>query len=180
SPAGELLSCVGVALCRLFPMHGRAAGSNEPLRSNLGPGAPVAMEAFETTERLLGTRASGVLLSEDNGPPFSLVFTNAPRLLVGKQAVRQVLPAAELRFYAGRALVCLGPDLLALRSLKKDQVLRGLALLSSVLKDGKATSLEARVVRETLDPRQIERATALYGPATREFDVSAMADAARD
>ncbi|MFL5348554.1 MAG: tetratricopeptide repeat protein [Hyalangium sp.] len=180
SPAGELLACVGVALCRLFPVHGRAAGTNEPLRANLGPGAPAAMEALEATERLFGTRVPEVVLSEDNGPPFSLVFTNSPRLLVGKQAVRQVLPAAELRFYAGRALICLGPDLLALRSLKKDQVLRGLALLSTVLKDGKATSLEARVVRETLEAHQLEQAAALYGPATRQFDVSAMADAARD
>jgi hypothetical protein len=177
---GELLTCVGVALCRLFPMHGRAAGTQEPLRPNLGPGAPGAIEAFEATKRLLGIQSPEVVLSEDNGPPFSLIFTNAPRLLVGRQAVRQVLPAAELRFYAGRALICLEPDLLALRSLKKDQVLRGLALLSTVLKDGSATGLEARVARETLTPQQLDRAAALFGPATRHFDVSALADAARD
>jgi Tetratricopeptide repeat len=180
APSGELLACVGVALCRLFPMHGRAAGTHEPLRSSLGPGAPVTREALQATQRLLGLEAPEVVLSEDNGPPFSLVFSNSPRVLVGKQAVRQMLPPAELRFYAGRALICLEPDLLALRSLKKDQVLRGLALLSTVLKDGGTDSLEARVVRETLTPRQVERAAALYGPATRQFDVSALADAARD
>jgi len=180
SPSGELLTCVGVALCRLFPTHGRAAGTTERLRSNLGPGAPGALEALQSTERLLGIEAPEVVLSEDNGPPFSLVFSTSPRLLVGKQAVRQVLPAPELRFYAGRALLCLGPDLLALRSLKKDQVLRGLALLSSALKDPHASGLEARVMRETLTPKQLERAAALYGPATRQFDVSALADGARD
>ncbi|WP_224365928.1 tetratricopeptide repeat protein [Hyalangium versicolor] len=180
TPAGELLTFVGVALCRLFPMHGRAAGTKEPLRSNLGPGAPVSMEALKLTQRLLGIEAPEVVLSEDNGPPFSLVFTNTPRLLVGKQAVRQVLPAPELRFYAGRAIICLEPDLLALRSLKKDQVLRGIALLSTVLKDGKSDSLEARVVRESLTPEQLSRATDLFGAATRQFDVSALADAARD
>ncbi|HYI01762.1 MAG TPA: hypothetical protein VD972_37785 [Hyalangium sp.] len=180
SPSGELLTWVGVALCRLFPTHGRAAGSSERLRASLGPGAPGAIDALKSTERLLGMEAPEVVLSEDNGPPFSLVFTTSPRLLVGKQAVRQVLPAPELRFYAGRALLCLGPDLLALRSLKKDQVLRGLALLSSVLKDPNASGLEARVVRETLTAKQLERAAALYGPATRQFDVSAMADGARD
>ncbi len=180
SPAGELLTCVGVALCRLFPMHGRAAGTQERLRPSLGPGAPASIEAFETSQRLLGIEAPDVLLSEDNGPPFSLVFTSAPRLLVGKQAVRQVLPGPELRFYAGRALLCLSPDLLALRSLKKDQILRGLALLSSVLKDKNASGLEARVMRESLTPQQIEQAAAQFGPATREFNVSALADAARD
>jgi hypothetical protein len=180
SPAGELLTCVGVALCRLFPMHGRAAGTQERLRPNLGPGAPAAIDAFDTSQRLLGIDAPDVLLSEDNGPPFSLVFTSAPRLLVGKQAVRQVLPGPELRFYAGRALLCLGPDLLALRSLKKDQILRGLALLSSVLKDKNASGLEARVMRESLTPQQVEQAAELFGPATRDFNVSALADAARD
>jgi tetratricopeptide (TPR) repeat protein len=180
TPPGELLSCVGVALCSLFPAYGRAAGTQEPIRPDMGVGAPAALEALVTTERLLGIHAPEVVLSEDNGPPFSLVFAGKPRVLVGKQAVRQVLPAAELRFYAGRALVCLEPDLLALRSLKKDQVLRGLAQLSSVLKAGPASSPESLVVYETLQPRQIERATALFASATRQFDVSALADAARD
>lgn len=180
SPSGELLACVGMALCRLFPMHGRAAGTRERLHPSLGAGAPGAIEALAVSQRLLGLEAPEVVLSEDHGPPFSLVFTSAPRLLVGKQAVRQVLPAPELRFYAGRALLCLGPDLLALRCLKKDQVLRGLALLSSLLKDRNASGLEARVMRESLTPRQIEEAAALFGHATRDFNVSALADAARD
>ncbi|MBN1205843.1 MAG: hypothetical protein JXB05_13075 [Myxococcaceae bacterium] len=181
SPAGELLTCAGVALCRLFPTHGRAAGTREVLHPGLGPGAPAALEALATTQHLLGIQAPPeVVMAEDNGPPFSIVFTSSPRMLVGKQAVRQVLPAAELRFYAGRALLCLGPDLLALRSLKKDQILRGLALLSVALKEGQPSSLEARVLRESLSARQLEKAAALYGPATRQFDVSALADAARD
>nr|WP_225410030.1 hypothetical protein [Stigmatella hybrida] len=180
TPPGELLACVGLALCRLFPAYGRGAGTQEPLRPERGPGAPLAIEALAATERLLGIEAPEVVLSEDNGPPFSLVYTNTPRLLTGKQAVRQVLSAAELRFYAGRALLCLGPELLALRSLKKDQVLRGLAHLSSVLKDSKATGPEARAVREVLTPSQLSRAAALFDSATRQFDVSALADAARD
>ncbi|SEU15383.1 tetratricopeptide repeat protein [Stigmatella erecta] len=180
TPPGELLACVGLALCRLFPAYGRGAGTQAPLRPERGPGAPLALEALAATERLLGIEAPEVVLSEDNGPPFSLVYTNAPRLLTGKQAVRQVLSAAELRFYAGRALLCLGPELLALRSLKKDQVLRGLAHLSTVLKDSKATGPEARAVRETLTPAQLSRASALFDAATRQFDVSALADAARD
>jgi tetratricopeptide (TPR) repeat protein len=180
TPPGELLACVGLALCSFYPAYGRAAGSQEPVRPDMGVGAPAALEALAATERLLGIQAPEVVLSEDNGPPFSLVFTGKPRMLVGKQAVKQVLPAAELRFYAGRALVCLGPDLLAMRSLKKDQVLRGLAQLSKVLKSGPASSPEALVVYETLQPRQLERAAALFDTATRQFDVSALADAARD
>jgi tetratricopeptide (TPR) repeat protein len=180
TPPGELLACVGLALCSLYPAQGRAAGTQEPLRPDLGVGVPATLEALAATERLLGVQAPEVVLSEDNGPPFSIVYAGRPRVLVGKQAVRQQLPAAELRFYAGRALVCLGPDLLALRSLKKDQVLRGLAQLSGVLKGGPASSPEARVVYGTLQPRQLERASALFAAATRQFDVSALSDAARD
>jgi hypothetical protein len=180
TPPGELLACVGLALCSLYPAYGRAAGTQESVRPDMGVGAPATLDALASTQRLLGIQAPEVVLAEDNGPPFSLVYTGKPRVLVGKQAVRQVLPAAELRFYAGRALVCLGPDLLALRSLKKDQVLRGLAQLSSVLKAGPASSPEALVVYETLQPKQLERATALFATATKQFDVSALADAARD
>ncbi|MDY7229259.1 tetratricopeptide repeat protein [Hyalangium sp. s54d21] len=180
TPPGELLACVGMALCRLFPAYGRAAGSKEAFRPDLGVGAPATLDALETTQRLLGIQAPQVVLAEDNGPPFSLVHTETPRVLVGKGAVKQVLPAPELRFYAGRALICLGPDLLALRSLKKDQVLRGLAMISGVLKAGPASSPEALVVYETLQPKQIERAASLFDAATRQFDVSALSDAARD
>ena len=49
-----------------------------------------------------------------DGPPFSLIHTTEPKLLVGKLAVRKELPDAELRFFAGRALFTQNPDLLAL------------------------------------------------------------------
>ncbi|MFP2963228.1 hypothetical protein ACLEPN_37090, partial [Myxococcus sp. 1LA] len=37
TPSGELLACTGIALCRLFPAEGRAAGSSELLRATAGP-----------------------------------------------------------------------------------------------------------------------------------------------
>jgi tetratricopeptide (TPR) repeat protein len=179
NPAGELLASVGLALCRLFPTFGRAAGSSEPLRPDSGPGARAALEALRSVARLLDVQLPEIFLSEDEGPPFTLVHPGAPRLLVGRLAVRQALPEPELRFFAGRALACLGPDLLALRCLKKDQLLRAVAILSSVLSGGTDFGPESRVVRDALHPKAHDRALMLLDSAQKDFDASALADAAR-
>ncbi|OJT18274.1 hypothetical protein BO221_39965 [Archangium sp. Cb G35] len=179
NPAGELLASVGQALVRLFPSFGRASGSSEPLRPDSGPGARAALEVLQSVARLLDARLPEVFLSEEDGPPFSLVHPGAPRLLVGRLAVRQVLPELELRFFAGRALSCLGPDLLALRCLKKDQLLRAVAILASVLRGGTEFGPESRVVREALHPNARARALTLLESAQKEFDAAALAEAAR-
>jgi len=179
NPAGELLATSGYALCRLFPTFGRAAGTTEPLRSDSGPGARVAQEALLFVSRVLDVQLPEVCLSEDDGPPFTLVHPGAPRVLVGRLAVRQVLPEAELRFFAGRALSGLGADLLALRCLRKDQLLRAVALLASVLSGGTVTGPEARVVHDALHPRSHERARVLLESAQSDFDATALAESAR-
>jgi thioredoxin-like negative regulator of GroEL len=179
NPSGELLASVGLALCRLFPVYGRAAGSNELLRPDTGPGARAALDALQVSARILDLPVPEVFLSEEDGPPFTLVHASAPRLLVGRFAVRRVHPEPELRFFAGRALACLGPDLLALRCLKKDQLLRAVAILASVLNGGSDFGPEARVVRDSLHPAARERAQSLLEKAQQEFDPTALADAAR-
>jgi hypothetical protein len=101
-------------------------------------------------------------------------------VLVGKLVVQQPMSPAELRFHAGRALFCLAPDLLALRSLKKDQLLRGLSFLSAVLYEGEdeAPGPEARVLREALPPKARERAASLMEEGMRGLDIPALAEAA--
>ncbi|GEN05038.1 hypothetical protein SAMN05443572_1011418 [Myxococcus fulvus] len=178
--SGELLACAGIALCRLFPAQGRAADASEPLRAVAGPGAPAVLDALHTSARILAMNLPELVLADDDGPPFTAVHTDKPRLLVGRAAIRQPLPAAELRFHAGRALLSLSPDLLALRALKGAQLLRALALLSTVLKDPKDSSADARLVRDSLSPRALERTLELLEPGTRDFNASALADAARD
>ncbi|MCE9669483.1 hypothetical protein LY474_16860 [Myxococcus stipitatus] len=178
--SGELLACAGIALCRLFPAQGRAADASEPLRASSGPGAPAVLDALHSSARVLSMNLPELILSEDDAPPFSAVHAGSPRLLVGRAVVRQELSAAELRFHAGRALLSLSPDLLALRALKGAQLLRALALLATVLKDPKDPSADARLVRESLSPRALERTRELLEPGTRDFNASALADAARD
>jgi tetratricopeptide (TPR) repeat protein len=181
TPSGELFACVGLALCRLFPAYGPAAGTNVPLLKELGPGAPAAVEAIEVAARVLQMRLPDIVLSEESGPPFTAVHASTPRLLVGKLAVQQAQSPAELRFHAGRALFCLAPDLLALRSLKKDQLLRGLSFLSAVLYDDEdeAPGPEGRVLREALPPQARERAAKLLEPGMRQLDIPALSEAAR-
>ncbi len=180
TPSGELLACTGIALCRLFPAEGRAAGSSELLRATAGPAAPAVLDALHTAARMLDVHLPELVLAEDDGPPFTAVHAGHPRLLVGRLLLREPMPAPELRFHAGRALLSLSPDLLALRALKGRQLFRALALLSTVLKDPRASGEEARVVRESLSPKALERAVALLEPGTQNFKASALADAARD
>ena len=180
TPSGELLACTGIALCRLFPAQGRAAGTSAPLRASSGPGAPAVLDALHTAARVLDVHLPELVLAEDEGPPFTAVHVGQPRLLVGRLAIAQPSSAAELRFHAGRALLSLSPDLLALRALKGGQLLRALAVLSTILKDPRASGPEVHVVRESLSPRALERAVALLEPGTRDFNASSLADAARD
>ncbi|MCP3101965.1 hypothetical protein LZ198_24160 [Myxococcus sp. K15C18031901] len=178
--SGELLACAGIALCRLFPAQGRAAEATEPLRAGSGPGAPLVLDALHASARVLSMNLPELILADDDGPPFTAMHVGHPRLILGRAVVRQELPAAVLRFHAGRALLSLSPDLLALRALKGAQLLRALALLATVLKDPKDSGADARLVRESLSPRSLERTRELLEPGMRDFNASALADAARD
>ncbi|XXF79486.1 hypothetical protein P2318_06955 [Myxococcaceae bacterium GXIMD 01537] len=181
TPAGELFACVGLALCRLFPAYGPAAGTNVPILKELGPGSPAVVEAIEVAARVLDLRLPDILLSEEAEPSFSIIHASSPRILVGKLSVQQPQSPAGLRFHAGSALFCLAPDLLALRSLKKDQLLRGLSFLSAVLfeEEGVAPGPEGRVLRDALPERSRERAATLLEPGMRQLDIPALAEAAR-
>jgi cellulose synthase operon protein C len=118
-------------------------------------------------------------LSEDNGPPFALVFTNAPRMLVGRLAVKKRLPEAELRFFAGRALFTQNPDLLVLRSLKREQIARALTVLAAVLRGGRTLSTEARAVQEALPGKGLDRLKMLFEKIGRSIDLNSLAEGAR-
>ncbi|RKG96385.1 hypothetical protein D7X32_36230, partial [Corallococcus carmarthensis] len=180
TPSGELLACVGIALCRLFPSPARIANTSEPLRASAGPGATAVLDALHTVARLLGVPLPELVAGDDDTANITPLHTSVPRLVVGRLLVQQPPTNAELRFHAGRALFSLSPDLLALRALRKDHLLRALALLSSVLKNPKDAGDDARVVRESLSPRALERAALLMEPGTRDFDASLLVAAARD
>lgn len=175
---GELLTLAGLALCRIYPTRGPAAGTKEEFRVDMGKGAKAAADALLAAVRILGLRAPDVYLSNDNGPPFALVFPGQVRLLVGRLAAKRELPEAELRFFAGRALFTQNPDLLALRTLRKEQLYRSLNVLGAVLR-GQAMSAEARAVRDGLPPKGWERLKQLYERVGRNLDLGAFSEAAR-
>ncbi|MBL8954285.1 MAG: tetratricopeptide repeat protein [Myxococcaceae bacterium] len=173
--AGELLGMTGVALCRLFPAR---SVPREELRLDSGRGAKAAADALLIAVRILGLRAPDVYLSQDNGPPFSLIHTTEPKLLVGKLAVRKELPEAELRFFAGRALFTQNPDLLALRSLRKEQLAHGVQVLGQAML-GRGVNVEARVVRDAIPQRLFERVKQLYEKNVRKIEVQKLQEGAR-
>lgn len=177
--AGELLSLAGHALCRLFPAKGRMAGSREEFRIDSGRGARQAADALLAAVRILGLRAPDVYLAEDNGPPFSLAWTQGPRLLVGRTAVDYPLPPAELRFFAGRALFTQTPDLMVLRALRKEQLYAALEVLGRAVKPSRGGNPEVKLVRSALAPKSLERIRALYEQHAPTLRYGVLADAAR-
>lgn len=128
--------------------------------------------------RILGLRAPDVYVAEDAGPPFSLVYAGEPRLLVGKLAVKKETDAAELRFFAGRALFTQLPELMALRNLRRDQLLKGLQVIADVAA-GRAKSAEARVAKEAVTPRAWERVRELIQRVGRKLNYAQLAEGAR-
>ncbi len=175
---GELLGLCGLALCRIYPTRGPEAGTRDEFRLDLGKGAKIAADALLTAVRILGLRAPDVYPSNDNGPPFALVFPGMPRLLVGRLAIKRELPEAELRFFAGRALFTQNPDLLCLRNLRREQLARSLQVLSQVLR-GQSLTAEARAVRDGLPPKGWERLKQLNEKVGRSMNLAALAEGAR-
>jgi hypothetical protein len=66
------------------------------------------------------------VLAPEEGPPFALEPGDPVRLAVGRGAVRKAWNAAELRFFAARALYSLAPELLALRLLDAERLATGM------------------------------------------------------
>ncbi|MCC6334497.1 MAG: hypothetical protein IT380_10980 [Myxococcales bacterium] len=176
--AGELMGLVGAALCRLYPATGKAAGTDEEFNLEAGKGARAAADALLAAVRILGLRAPDVYVAEDAGPPFSLAYAGEPRLLVGKLAVKKETDAAELRFFAGRALFTQLPELMALRNLRRDQLLKGLQVIADVAA-GRAKSAEARVAKEAVTPRAWERVRELIQRVGRKLNYAQLAEGAR-
>ncbi len=175
---GELLSLVGTALCRLNPARGKDAGTDQEFHLDAGKGARAVADALLAAVRILGVRSPDVFLSEEPGPPLSLVFTTEPRILVGKLAVKQAVTDAELRFFAGRTLFTQQPELMALRSLRREQVLRGLVLVSQI-GEGRASPAETKLFREAVPARAWDRLKHLVKSAGTRLDLAALTDGAR-
>lgn len=176
--AGELLGLVARGLCALFPTPAREAGAPGPFSFEVGRGARAAAEALSAAVRVVGLEAPSVHLSSTDGPPFSLVFVGGPRLLVGSVAVDHLIEAAELRFFAGRALFSQSGEMLPLRHLRREQLVRGLALVGEVAR-GRADGAEARVLLDAVAPQDWDRVRALLTALGPRLDAGQLVEAAR-
>ncbi len=175
---GELLSLVGVALCRLNPAKGRDAGTDHEFHLDAGKGARGVADALLAAVRILGVRSPDVFLNDEPGPPLSLVFTTEARILVGKAAVKKEVTDAELRFFAGRALFTQQPELMALRSLRREQVLRGLVLVSQVA-ENRASAVETKLFRDAVPARAWDRLKQLVRAVGTRIDLALLTEGAR-
>lgn len=175
---GELLGLVGVALCRLNPARGKDAGSDDEFHLDAGKGARAVADSLLAAVRILGLRSPDVFLTSEPGPPLSLVYTGEARVLVGRLALKKEVSDAELRFFAGRALFMLQPELMALRSLRREQLLRGLVLVSQVA-EGRASPGETKLMRDVIPARSWDRLKQLVRAVGTKLDLAALTEGAR-
>jgi Tfp pilus assembly protein PilF len=175
---GELLSLIGVALCKLNPARGREAGTDDEFHLEAGKGARAVADSLLAAVRILGLRSPDVFLSEDPGPPLALVYTTGPRIVVGKLAVKKEVTDAELRFFAGRTLFTQQPELMALRSLRREAVLRGLVLVSQVV-EGRSSPAETKIFRETVQGKSWDRLKQLVKVVGTRLDLGSLTEGAR-
>ena len=172
--SGELLGLAGLAMVRLFPSRVQV---RDDFRLDSGKGARATADALLTAVRILGLRAPDVYLTDEDGPPFALVHTTGPKMLVGRLAVKRELPEAELRFFAGRALFTQNPELLVLRSLRREQLQQGLMVLGQVLRG--AISVDAKLMRDVLPVRSLGRLKELYNRVAPRIELQKLAEGAR-
>jgi hypothetical protein len=177
----EASALLGTVARRLVRVAGgdRSQERYEEFREELGDGGPAAAEALAVAVRVLGLAPTPVRVGDHPGPPFSLICADGPCILVGKLAVEHQLPGAELRFFAGRALFTQAPDLMALRTVRKEGLMRGLQLLEQVLQQHGHLPPEAGPLQEGLDPAHRERLKPLLHKARRKLAVQAWMDGAR-
>lgn len=175
---GELLSIIGVALCRLNPVRGKEAGSDEEFTLEAGKGARGVADALLSGVRVLGVRSPDVYLTAEPGPPLALVFTGEARVLVNKLALKKEVSDAELRFFAGRVLFTLQPELMALRSLRREQLLRGLVLISQVA-ENRASPGDTKLMRDAISLRAWDRLRQLVRSVGTKLDLSSLMEGSR-
>lgn len=178
-PEAEVITLASLPLCRLYPARGNEAGSGTELSASAGPGASGAAQALSAAVRILGMKPPSVFLSMENGPPFSLTFYDAPRLLVGKLAVKRELSPSELRFYAGRALFSLNRGLMPLRLLRRESLAAGLQAIGRVLKNESVPTVDGRAIRDALPAEARGRLNELLVQLGRRINIDALLDGAR-
>jgi len=150
-PLAALLSAGGAAL--VSAAHASSPVPPAPaFGAGAGPGAPAALEALAAAVRVLGLRSPPPECMPQAGPPFALAAgaAGAVRFQVGALAVQRVLPAGELRFFAGRALFTQAPLLRVLRLVPPERLEALLAALPDAVRGGRRLSPDARLLRSHL------------------------------
>lgn len=177
--AGELLSLIGLAVLKGSGLKVVPGLTREEFRLDSGRGAKSLGEALVAAVKALCVRAPELLVS-DFGPPLELVFQGAPKIAVSQVAIRKAFPEDQLRFFAGRALFSLEPELLVLQTLDASVIARGLHAVGAALGHKRGAGGRFRVLREAIPAKGRERAASLLGRHAREIDLGVLAEGARD
>jgi tetratricopeptide (TPR) repeat protein len=155
--AGELFTIVGPAFCSVDALPPKESGIRRAFSMEESEGARLTAEALLCAVRVLGMRSPDVGVGAVESPPLRAVNTNPPQMLVGRSAITRKLPAGQLRFFAGRALVTFKPEMLALRLMPIERVEECLDGLEEILDDVRPLSIDARALGKRLPEKAFDR-----------------------
>jgi tetratricopeptide (TPR) repeat protein len=155
--AGELFAIVGPAFCSLDAVPARQAGVRRGFAMEESAGARATGEALLAAVRVLGMRSPDVGVGAIDSPPLRAVNTDPPQLLVGRSAIQKRLPAAQLRFFAGRALATFKPEMMALRLMPSDRVDQCMDALKQIMDEVRPLSQDARQLARRVSEKAEDR-----------------------
>jgi hypothetical protein len=171
--AGELLSLVGHAVCRVAYLAQDRLLS--PFRVTAGKGSPLVAEALLAAVRILGVPAPALQVAFRLPQPMRPEFLDAtPHILIARRTTRRLESPSALRFFTGRALFAQSPDLLCLLLAELEPLERAFELLGAALEDTPKLSREARGMSSLLHPKGRERLRELHAAAAQRLNLPEM------
>jgi hypothetical protein len=155
--ASELFGLTGAAMCASHAESLKESGAKRPFSMVESRGSRVTADALLAAVRVLGVRSPDVHVANTDAPPMRLANTDPPVLLVGRTAVAKVLPAAQLRFFAGRALASLRPELLVPRMLPVSRIEASIDALWELIEGARPYSPEVRALSRKVPVKSRDR-----------------------
>ncbi len=120
-------------------------------------GAWALADALLCAVRVLGVRVADIRLSRDGALPIFPVCSTPPALFVSKPLLKKKIPSALLRFFAGRGLASLRPELGMFLLVPPERIDAALAGIRKALKREGRMSEHTRAVVQRVSGKSADR-----------------------
>lgn len=155
--AHELGVLVGQAVFQVCAAPIDTLAARGPFSMDGSDGAWALADALLCAVRVLGVRVDDVRLCKSGALPVFPVCSSPPALFVSKPLLKKQLPSALLRFFAGRALASLRPELAMFALVPTAQVEAVLAGIHRALNREGRMSEQTRAVVQRVSGKSADR-----------------------